>query len=210
MIIGCLLFEGVLIDIWYCDKDGNYLEYGGIFMQLVDYMLNYFFCGRQVMDVLGIVLFSFIFLGWYQSCVMYIYVYIYNVFGIFLLVIQIVFLEFFNSVVVQVNLVILYGYIKGMIGYMYNVQDNVFLDDIVGVQVVIIIGDVNLGFVFDYMIKVNGFVFGLLEENFILFEVFFNLVLDEVMIIFSLFVVLKVILYLLDMNGRYIMILFED
>ena len=38
----CAAYQGVIVDIWHCDKDGYYSEYGGTSMQTVNYTNNHF------------------------------------------------------------------------------------------------------------------------------------------------------------------------
>ncbi len=126
----CNSFEGAIVDIWHCDKDGNYSEYGGTGMQSTDYTSNHFLRGRQVSNADGLVEFSSIFPGWYNGRSTHIHVHIYNASGNSLLVTQIAFPEGDNSAVVRVNAASDEGYTKGMSGYTYHAQDNVFSDGV--------------------------------------------------------------------------------
>lgn len=117
---GCLPLEGVHVDIWHCDKDGNYSEYGG-------FTSVSFLRGRQTTDANGKVAFSSIFPGWYNGRATHIHVHIYSSSGRSLLVTQIAFPEGNNSAKVLVNTTA-QGYTKGMNGYTYNAQDGVFRD----------------------------------------------------------------------------------
>lgn len=56
----CRPMEGVLVDIWYCDKDGNYSEYQ-------DHRQDSFLRGRQSTDSYGRVEFVGIYPGWYRG-----------------------------------------------------------------------------------------------------------------------------------------------
>ncbi len=60
----CQPLIGAIVDIWHCDKDGNYSQYGGIRMQPTDYKSYKFLRGRQVTDENGNVEFNSIFPGW--------------------------------------------------------------------------------------------------------------------------------------------------
>lgn len=126
----CIPLEGAIVDIWHCDKDGYYSEYGGTQMQSVDYTSNHFLRGRQVADSNGKAAFLSIFPGWYQSRATHIHVHIYDESGKSLLVTQIAFPEGNSSAVVLVNSASDYGYTKGMSGYTYNANDNVFGDGV--------------------------------------------------------------------------------
>ncbi|MDX1936317.1 MAG: intradiol ring-cleavage dioxygenase, partial [Flavihumibacter sp.] len=46
----CAALAGVIVDIWHCDKDGYYSEYGGTSMQTVDFTAVHFLRGRQTTD----------------------------------------------------------------------------------------------------------------------------------------------------------------
>lgn len=127
---GCLPLENAIVDIWHCDKDGYYSEYGGTGMQQADFTNNHFLRGRQVTDSNGKVAFTSIFPGWYSGRSTHIHVHIYNANGNSLLVTQIAFPEGDSSAVVQVNDSSENGYTKGMSGYTYNSNDNVFSDGV--------------------------------------------------------------------------------
>ncbi|MDF0709077.1 intradiol ring-cleavage dioxygenase [Flagellimonas okinawensis] len=126
----CNALEGAIVDIWHCDKDGNYSEYGGSGMQQTNYTSNHFLRGRQTSDTDGLVEFATIFPGWYSGRSTHIHVHIYNESGESLLVTQIAFPEGENSAVVRVNAANDEGYTKGMSGYTYHAQDNVFGDGV--------------------------------------------------------------------------------
>ena len=151
----CAALEGALVDIWHCDKDGYYSQYGGTGMQTVNYTNNTFLRGRQITDANGLVSFTSIFPGWYTSRATHIHVHIYNASGTSLLVTQIAFPEGTNSAVVQVNAATAYGYTKGMSGYTYNATDNVFSDGVTN-EMSTITGSVANGFVLNHTIFVAG------------------------------------------------------
>jgi protocatechuate 3,4-dioxygenase beta subunit len=127
---GCAALEGALVDIWHCDKDGYYSEYGGTSMQSIDYTSVNFLRGRQITNSNGQVAFTSIFPGWYQSRATHIHVHVYNAAGTSLLVTQIAFPEGTDSAVSLVNASTANGYTKGMTGYTYNANDNVFSDSV--------------------------------------------------------------------------------
>lgn len=141
----CAPLEGAIVDIWHCDKDGYYSEYGGTQMQSIDYTSNHFLRGRQVADANGKVAFTSIFPGWYQGRATHIHVHVYDSSGNSLLVTQIAFPEGSSSAVVQVNAASQYGYTKGMNGYTYNANDNVFGDG-VSTEMSSISGSISGGF----------------------------------------------------------------
>lgn len=152
----CAALAGAIVDIWHCDKDGYYSEYGGTSMQTVDYTGVHFLRGRQVTDSNGQVKFTSIFPGWYQSRATHIHVHIYTASGTSLLITQIAFPEGSSSAVATVNSSAgtPYGYTKGMTGYTYNASDNVFSDDTAGAQLAAVSGSVAAGYALTHTINV--------------------------------------------------------
>lgn len=152
----CAVLAGAIVDIWHCDKDGYYSEYGGTSMQTVDYTGVHFLRGRQVTDANGQVKFTSIFPGWYQSRATHIHVHIYTASGTSLLITQIAFPEGSSSAVATVNSSAgtAYGYTKGMSGYTYNASDNVFSDDTAGAQLAAVSGSVAAGYALTHTINV--------------------------------------------------------
>ena len=63
----CAPLSGVYVDLWQCDAQGDYSEYGGTFLQNTDYTNNHFLRGRQTTDANGQVSFISIFPGWYNG-----------------------------------------------------------------------------------------------------------------------------------------------
>ncbi|MBG48284.1 MAG: intradiol ring-cleavage dioxygenase [Pseudozobellia sp.] len=126
----CNALTGAFVDIWHCDKDGNYSEYGGSGMQPTNYVNNHFLRGRQISNSEGLVEFTSIFPGWYNGRSTHIHVHVYDEEGSSLLVTQIAFPEGENSAVVRVNAASDQGYTKGMSGYTYHERDNVFGDGV--------------------------------------------------------------------------------
>ncbi|MCW5912668.1 MAG: intradiol ring-cleavage dioxygenase [Cyclobacteriaceae bacterium] len=151
----CAAMQGAIVDIWHCDKDGYYSEYGGTSMQTQDFTSVHFLRGRQVTDSEGKVRFTSIFPGWYQGRATHIHVHIYSSSGASLLVTQIAFPEGNNSAVVLVNAATSKGYTKGMSGYTYNASDNVFSDG-VSTEMSAITGSVDAGYALTHTIVVNG------------------------------------------------------
>ncbi|MBN8578142.1 MAG: intradiol ring-cleavage dioxygenase [Cytophagales bacterium] len=144
----CVAMQGVLVDIWHCDKDGNYSEYSS-------FTSVHFLRGRQVTNSEGKVGFTSIFPGWYNGRATHIHVHIYSATGTSLLVTQIAFPEGTNSAVALVNAATDKGYTKGMSGYTYNANDNVFSDG-VSTEMPTITGNVADGFALTHTIVVNG------------------------------------------------------
>ncbi len=151
----CNPLAGVLVDIWHCDKDGNYSQYGGTTMQPTDYTAQDFLRGRQVTDSAGLVSFTSIFPGWYTSRATHIHVHIYTTTGTTLLISQIAFPEGAGSAVETVNAASSLGYTKGMSGYTYNATDNVFSDG-TATEMGTITGSIASGFVLSWDAFVNG------------------------------------------------------
>ena len=151
----CNALSGVMVDIWHCDKDGNYSQYGGTAMQATDYTAQDFLRGRQVTDSNGLVSFTSIFPGWYSSRATHIHVHIYTAGGTTLSITQIAFPEGTGSVVETVNAATAYGYTKGMTGYTYNAADNVFSDG-TATEMSSITGSLSAGYVLSWDAYVNG------------------------------------------------------
>ncbi len=151
----CAALAGVVVDIWHCDKDGYYSEYGGTSMQAVDLTAVHFLRGRQTTDSNGQVGFTSIFPGWYQGRSTHIHVHIYTAAGASLLVTQIAFPEGASSAVGQVNASSSNGYTKGMTGYTSNASDNVFSDS-VDTELATVTGSVAGGFALAHTIVVSA------------------------------------------------------
>ena len=137
----CAALAGVLVDIWHCDAEGNYSEYGGSGMQSVNYTVVHFLRGRQTTDAKGQVMFTSIFPGWYTGRATHIHVHVYTASGTSLKITQIAFPEGTGSAVAAVN-----GYAKGLTGYTSNKSDNVFSDDTAGVELATVTGSTSAGF----------------------------------------------------------------
>lgn len=154
----CAALAGAIVDIWHCDKDGYYSEYGGTGMQSVNYTGVHFLRGRQVTDSNGVVKFTSIFPGWYSGRATHIHVHVYNASGTSLLVTQISFPEGSSSAVTTVNSSAgtAYGYTKGMTGYTYNANDNIFSDDASNIEMATISGSISAGYALTHNIQVKG------------------------------------------------------
>lgn len=145
----CAALAGALVDIWHCDAEGNYSEYGGTSMQSTSYTSVHFLRGRQTTDAAGLVTFTSIFPGWYSGRATHIHVHVYNASGTSLKVTQIAFPEGAGTALAAVN-----GYAKGLSGYTYNKSDNVFSDDTAGIEIATVTGDTTNGFVLTMNIAV--------------------------------------------------------
>ena len=137
----CTALAGVLVDIWHCDAEGNYSEYGGSGMQSTNYTAVHFLRGRQTTDANGQVVFTSIFPGWYTGRATHIHVHVYTASGTSLKVTQIAFPEGTGTALAAVG-----GYAKGLTGYTSNKSDNVFSDDTAGVQLASVTGSTSAGF----------------------------------------------------------------
>lgn len=137
----CNALPGALVDIWHCDAQGNYSEYGGSGMQSTNYTSVHFLRGRQTTDNNGAVAFTSIFPGWYSGRATHIHVHVYNSSGTSLKVTQIAFPEGSGTAVAAVN-----GYSKGLSGYTYNASDNVFGDGY-ALELATVTGNTTDGFV---------------------------------------------------------------
>jgi len=147
----CAVLQGAIVDIWHCDKDGYYSEYGGTSMQTVDYTSVHFLRGRQVTDSNGLVGFTSIFPGWYSSRAPHIHVHIYNASGTSLLVTQI---AFPSDVTDLVYTTATQYYTKGKQDT-YNSTDNVFSDS-VDEELATVTGNMTDGYVLTHTINVSA------------------------------------------------------
>ena len=87
----CQPLEGLIIDLWHCDREGNYSQYGNTFLQQVDYTDHDFLRGRQVTNEDGKASFISIFPGWYSGRAPHIHLEILNAQENSLLVTQLAF-----------------------------------------------------------------------------------------------------------------------
>jgi protocatechuate 3,4-dioxygenase beta subunit len=146
----CNALPATLVDIWHCDADGNYSEYGGSGSQATNYTSVHFLRGRQTTDSNGLVTFTSIFPGWYTGRATHIHVHAYNSLGTSLKVTQIAFPEGTGTALATVN-----GYSKGMSGYTYNANDNVFSDGY-ALELATVTGNTTDGFVLTISMSVPG------------------------------------------------------
>lgn len=141
----CATLQNAIVDIWQCDRDGNYSEYSS-------FTSSHFLRGRQTTDANGLVNFTSIFPGWYSGRATHIHVHVYNAKGNSLLVTQIAFPADSDSAVVKVNATS--GY-KGMNGYTYNESDNVFSDGYTN-ELCSLSGNTTDGYALTHVIKVSA------------------------------------------------------
>ena len=145
----CAALAGAIVDIWHCDKDGNYSEYGGSGMQSTNYTSVHFLRGRQTTDANGLVTFTSIFPGWYSGRAPHIHVHIYNASGNSLKVTQI---AFPTDVCDTVYTTATNYYTRGKQDTS-NARDNVFADSLSS-ELATVTGTVSEGYVLTHIITV--------------------------------------------------------
>lgn len=145
----CAALANAIVDIWHCDKDGNYSEYGGTSMQSTNYTSVHFLRGRQTTDSNGLVSFTSIFPGWYSGRAPHIHVHIYNASGTSLKVTQIAFpTDVCNTVYTTATSF----YTRGTQDTS-NASDNVFSDSLAS-ELSTITGSVSGGYTLTHTINV--------------------------------------------------------
>jgi protocatechuate 3,4-dioxygenase beta subunit len=147
----CAALSGVIVDIWHCDKDGYYSEYGGTGMQSVNLQSVHFLRGRQTTNEEGIVSFQTIFPGWYSGRAPHIHVHVYDATGNSLIVTQIAFPK---EVCDTVYTTATQFYTRGTQDTS-NASDNVFADSLAS-ELSTVTGSVANGYMLAHAIVVNG------------------------------------------------------
>lgn len=147
----CAALAGAIVDIWHCDKDGYYSEYGGTGMQSQNFTSVHFLRGRQTTDASGLVAFTSIFPGWYAGRAPHIHVHIYSASGVSLLVTQI---AFPTDVCDTVYTTATNFYTKGKQDTS-NARDNVFADSLAS-QLATVSGNITDGYTLTHLITVNA------------------------------------------------------
>lgn len=145
----CAALAGAIVDIWHCDKDGNYSEYGGSGMQATNYTSVHFLRGRQTTDSNGLVTFTSIFPGWYSGRAPHIHVHVYSAGGSSLLVTQI---AFPTDVCDTVYTTATNYYTKGKQDTS-NITDNVFSDSLAS-ELATVTGSVSAGYTLTHLVTV--------------------------------------------------------
>jgi protocatechuate 3,4-dioxygenase beta subunit len=148
----CAALAGALVDVWHCDKDGYYSEYGGTGMQSVNFTNVDFLRGRQTTDAAGLVSFTTVFPGWYSGRAPHIHVHIYNASGRSLLVTQIAFPYAVSNAVYTTGQA--YGYTKGAQNTL-NERDNIFSDGVT-TQLATLSGSLSAGYTLTHTIVVSA------------------------------------------------------
>jgi protocatechuate 3,4-dioxygenase beta subunit len=145
----CAALAGAIVDIWHCDKDGYYSEYGGTGMQSANFTSVHFLRGRQVSNANGLVSFTSIFPGWYSGRAPHIHVHVYSASGTSLLVTQIAFpTDVCNTVYTTAT----NYYTKGKQDTS-NAADNVFSDSLAS-ELATVSGSVSAGYVLSHIVTV--------------------------------------------------------
>lgn len=147
----CAALAGAIVDIWHCDKDGNYSEYGGSGMQSTNYASVHFLRGRQVTDANGTVTFNTIFPGWYSGRAPHIHVHVYDASGRSLLVTQI---AFPTDVCDTVYTTATNLYTRGTQDTANN-KDNVFADSLAS-ELATVSGTVSDGYALSHIVTVSA------------------------------------------------------
>ena len=145
----CAALAGAIVDIWHCDKDGNYSEYGGSGMQATSYTSVHFLRGRQTTDANGLVQFTSIFPGWYSGRAPHIHVHVYDASGRSLLVTQI---AFPTDVCDTVYTTATNYYTRGKQDTS-NARDNVFSDSLAS-ELATVTGSVSAGYTLTHLVTV--------------------------------------------------------
>ena len=145
----CAALAGAIVDIWHCDKDGYYSEYGGSGMQSANFTSVHFLRGRQTTDANGLVTFTSVFPGWYSGRAPHIHVHVYSATGASLLVTQI---AFPTNVCDTVYTTATNFYTRGKQDTS-NAGDNVFSDSLAS-ELATVSGSVSAGYTLTHLITV--------------------------------------------------------
>jgi protocatechuate 3,4-dioxygenase beta subunit len=145
----CAALSGAIVDIWHCDKDGYYSEYGGTGMQAANFQSVHFLRGRQTTNANGLVTFTSIFPGWYSGRAPHIHVHVYSASGSSLLVTQIAFpTNICNAVYTTAT-----NYYTRGTQDTSNASDNVFADSLAS-ELATVTGSVSAGYELSHIITV--------------------------------------------------------
>lgn len=146
----CNPLPGVLVDVWHCDKDGYYSQYGGTREQTVDYTAVIFLRGRQTTDSNGVVRFISVYPGWYQGRAPHIHVEVLTTSGSSLLVTQIAFPEDISRTVYASEFYKDHGQADTS-----NTGDSIFRDSLAD-ELATITGNLTDGYTIAHTINVEG------------------------------------------------------
>lgn len=146
---GCKPLSGVKVNLWHCDAEGNYSEYGGTGMQQIDYTNVHFLRGTQTTDENGDVTFISIYPGWYRGRAPHIHLEVIDGNNKSLSVTQIAFPEDTSSTVYATSKY------KGAADTT-NARDNVFSDSLAANMADSVTGNTTEGYTLSKTIVVNG------------------------------------------------------
>jgi protocatechuate 3,4-dioxygenase beta subunit len=147
---GCAALGGVIVDVWHCDADGNYSEYGGTTIQSTDHTSEHFLRGRQTTDANGMAAFTSIYPGWYPGRAPHIHVHIYTSTGASLLISQIAFPDQVSSAVYSQGMYTSRGQADTL-----NTEDGIFKDSI-PTELATVTGNSIDGYVLTHAINVKA------------------------------------------------------
>lgn len=145
----CQALADVMVDVWHCDAEGNYSEYGGTGMQPTNYTNAHFLRGRQTTDAEGKVNFISIYPGWYRGRAPHIHVEVLSSTGKSLIVTQIAFPEDTSKTVYATE------YYNGDADTS-NARDNVFSDSLALNMADGVTGNATDGYTVNKVITVNA------------------------------------------------------
>ena len=146
----CEPLVGGHIDVWHCDKDGFYSEYGNHPMQRNDFTAAHFLRGRQTTDASGNVSFLSIYPGWYHGRAPHIHIEVFDKSGKSLLITQVAFPEDISDKVYSSSLYSTRGKADTS-----NNRDNVFSDSL-SEQVATVTGNITDGYTLSSTIVVKS------------------------------------------------------
>jgi protocatechuate 3,4-dioxygenase beta subunit len=144
----CSAAQGLLVDVWHCDNEGNYSEYGGTPQQATDYSGVHFLRGRQTTDVNGNVSFISLYPGWYPGRAPHIHVEVLDGAGNSLLITQVAFPEDVSNTVYGTAHYTAHGQADTA-----NTSDGVFLNSL-SREMATVTGDVTNGYTLSKTITV--------------------------------------------------------
>jgi protocatechuate 3,4-dioxygenase beta subunit len=139
----CKGLQGALVDVWHCDREGNYSEYG-------ENTSVHYLRGRQSTDANGNVSFITIYPGWYPGRAPHIHLEVLSASGTSLLITQIAFPENISNEVYSSPLYSSRGQADTS-----NASDGVFYDSLKD-ELAIVAGNLTNGYTLHKTIVVNG------------------------------------------------------
>lgn len=142
----CKPTEGLTVDLWHCDAQGNYSEYSG--QVDGDFTSNHFLRGRQTTDFNGNASFMSIYPGWYPGRAPHLHVEVLDADGNSLLTTQIAFPEEVSSTV--------FATADYKEGFPSNAGDNLFSGSLEQNLADSVIGNTSSGYVMTKIIKVSA------------------------------------------------------